>query len=117
MRPGIRIAIHASQPERTVSLTRIEQYEVMYASGRFLPRIGLKSGGRFIGQMVFMPDGAALPDDSADGDAVTLYYHHADFANVLDLLRNEQPMYLQFTGPGGENGIKTTPEPVGEGEA
>jgi hypothetical protein len=47
-----------------------------------------------------------------------LQYHLEDLENVLDLLRNEKPMYLLYTGtgPGNENGIKTTPEPVGEAE-
>ena len=42
----------------------------------------------------------------------------ADFDNAIDLLRNEKPMYLLYNGSGGgfENGIKTTPEPVGEAE-
>jgi hypothetical protein len=37
---------------------------------------------------------------------------------VIDLLRNEKPMFLLFSGSGGgfENGIKTTPEPLGEAE-
>lgn len=99
-------------------LTQIDQYEVMYASGTFLPRIALKAEGRFVGQLVFMPEGLALPADAQTGDTVTLYYYRADFAAVLDLLRNEHPMFLQFAGAGRgfENGIKTTPEPVGEGE-
>jgi hypothetical protein len=44
--------------------------------------------------------------------------HLDDFQDTLDLLRNEKPMYLLFTGagPGNENGIKTTPEVVGEEE-
>jgi hypothetical protein len=101
-----------------VALTQIEEYEVMYSANKFRPRIALKAGGRFIGQLVFMPDGSALPPDAMAGGQAQLYYHHEDFANVMDLLRNEQPMYLLFSGsgPGFENGIKTTPEPVGEGE-
>jgi hypothetical protein len=42
-----------------------------------------------------------------------------DFHNVLDLLRNEKPIYLLFSGSGTgfENGITTTAESVGEGES
>lgn len=101
-----------------MALTKIDEYEVMYSANGFRPRIALKAGGRFIGQLVFMPDGAALPADGSAAGSVTLYYHVSDFANVVDLLRNEEPMYLLFSGsgPGFENGIKTTSEPVGEGE-
>jgi hypothetical protein len=37
---------------------------------------------------------------------------------VIDLLRNEKPVFLSFTGPGfsNENGINTSAEPIGETE-
>ena len=102
-----------------MALTKIDEYEVMYSANAFVPRIWLKSGGKFIGQLIFRPNGASLPADTMSGSQVNLYYHLDDFQNALDLLRNEQPMYLLFTGSGGgfENGIKTTPEAVGEGES
>jgi hypothetical protein len=101
-----------------MALTKIDEYEVYYASNSFPPRIWLKSGGKYIGQLIFRPNGAALPADSLVNGQVNLHYHLDDFHNALDLLRNEQPMYLSFVGatPGNENGIKTTPEAVGEGE-
>lgn len=101
-----------------MGLTQIDSYEVMYSANAFSPRIWLKSGGRYIGQLIFKPNGAPLPADSVSGDQVNVYYHLDDFQNTVDLLRNEKPMYLLFSGPGGgnENGIKTTTEVVGEGE-
>jgi hypothetical protein len=102
-----------------MALTKIDQYEVMYASNQFPPRIWLKNGSNFIGQLIFKPNGSALPPDVPSGGQVNLYYHLDDFQNTLDLLRNEKPMYLLFNGSGNgnENGIKTTQEAVGEGEA
>jgi hypothetical protein len=46
---------------------------------------------------------------------VNLFYHLEDFQNVRDLLETEKNVYLLFAGPGGENGILTTQEPVGAG--
>jgi hypothetical protein len=102
-----------------MALTIIDEYEVMYSANQFRPRIGLKHNGRFIGQLHFLPNGATLPPDTIAGGQVQLYYHLDDFHNALDLLRNESPMYLVYNGSGGgfENGIQTTEEPVGEGEA
>ena len=94
-----------------MAVTQIDDYEVMYSSNTFSPRIWLKHQGRYIGQLVFEPNGASLPADTQD----SLYYHLDDFHNVLDLLRNEKPMYRLFSG--AENGVKTTAEPIGEGEA
>ena len=100
------------------TITKIDEYEVMYSSNLFPPRIWLKSAGKFIGQLIFKPNGTALPVDAMAGGQVNLYYHLDDFQNIIDLLRNEKPMYLLWTGSGGanENGIKTTVEPVGEAE-
>jgi hypothetical protein len=99
-------------------LTNIESYEVIYSANAFFPRIGLLNGGKYIGQLIFHPDGAALPPDSMAGTQAQLHYHLEDFANAIDLLRNEKPLYLLYAGSGGgfENGIKTVPEGVGEGE-
>ena len=90
-----------------MALTQIEQYEVMYSANQFPPRIWLKSGGKYIGQLIFKPNGAALPPDTMAGGQVNLHYHLDDFQNTIDLLRNESPMYLLYSGSGGgfENGI------------
>lgn len=101
-----------------MALTQIEEYEVMYAANTFPPRIWLKNAGKYIGQLIFEPDDAVLPADGLSGTQVNLYYHLHSYAHCIDLLRNEKPMYLLYSGSGSgfENGIKTTAEVVGEGE-
>jgi len=100
-----------------MALTMIDGYEVMYSDNQYPPRVWLKSGTGYIGQLIFRPDGSTLPPDSGTGTNVNLYYHLQDLQNILDLLRNEKPMYLLYNGSGNENGIKTTREPVGEEES
>ena len=99
-----------------MALTQIEEYEVMYSANKFVPRIWLKNAGKYIGQLIFQPDGTALPADGLSGTQVNIYYHLQNYAHCIDLLRNEKPMYLLYTASGAENGIKTTAEIVGEGE-
>jgi hypothetical protein len=101
-----------------MAVTQIDKYEVMYSAGSFSPRIGLKRGASYIGQLNFESNGSPLPPDTIVGTQVQLYYHLDDFENVVDLLRNEKPIYLLYSGsgPGFENGIKTTAEPIGEEE-
>jgi hypothetical protein len=102
-----------------MALTKINKYEVMYSANAFMPRIWLKDNSNYIGQLIFMPNGSALPPDNMVNGQVELYYHLDDFQNAIDLLRNESPMCLLYVGSAGgfENGIKTTKEAVGEGEA
>jgi dTDP-D-glucose 4,6-dehydratase len=101
-----------------MEIIKIDKYHVMYSSNRFSPRIWLKEGNKWIGQLIFRPNGTALPPDYTSGNTVNLYYHLDDFQNAIDMLRNESPMYLLYSGSGGgnENGIKTIDEIVGEGE-
>ncbi len=102
-----------------MALTKIDKYEVIYSANMFPPRIWLKGGNKNLGQLIFMPNGSVLPQDHMANGQVNLYYYLDDFQNAIDLLRNESPMYLLYSGSGGgfENGINTTEEPVGEGEA
>jgi len=92
-----------------MAITKIDAYEVMYSANTFAPLIGLKGGGKYIGQLIFKPNGSVLPPDTMAGSQVNLYYHLDDFQNAIDLLRNESPMYLLYSGSGSgfENGIKT----------
>ena len=101
-----------------MAVTKIDEFEVMYSANQFAPRIWLKNSGKFFGQLIFQANGAVLPPDTIAGSQVNLHYHLDDFANVIDLLRNESPMYLLFNGSGGgfENGIQTTQEAPGKGE-
>jgi len=94
-----------------MATTIIEQHTVSYSANTFAPHIGLKSGGEFIGQLFFRPTGSQLPPDQASDGQVTLYYHLEDFANVIDLIRTENPIFLVINGSGGgfENGITSTP--------
>ena len=98
-----------------MTTTSIDEYEVMYSSNTFPPRIWLKSAGQSIGQLIFEADGKTLPADGMSGGSVNLYYHLGDFENTLNLLSQDKPIYLLYNGSGSgfENGIMTTAEPVG----
>jgi hypothetical protein len=100
-----------------MTTTKIDDYEVMYSSNAFVPRIWLRSGGKFIGQLIFEHNGSALPPDNLVNGQVNLYYHLEDYENALDLLRNihDTPVYLLYLGSGGENGLLTSVELAGGG--
>lgn len=44
-----------------------------------------------------------------------LYYHNADLPVIVDMIRNEKPVYLIYNGEINTR-ISTSSEPVGEGE-
>ena len=49
----------------------------------------------------------------------SFYYHHSQLDHLIDMLRNEKPIFVFFNDDNGwpNSRISTTEEPVGEGEA
>ncbi len=98
-----------------MATTLINDYEIMYSANTFPPRIGLSSAGKFFGQLIFHPDGSALPPDALSNGQVNVQYHLEDFQNCAAILRNEKTVYLLYngSGPGFENGLMTSQEAPG----
>ena len=98
--------------------TKITSYVVFYSANTFSPRIWLKSEDKFVGQAIFVRNDEPLPEDKLVNNQINLHYRLPDFQNVMDILRNESPIYLSFNGSGGgnENAILTGSEMVGDGE-
>jgi hypothetical protein len=68
----------------------------------------------------FHPEGASLPAPSSPmiGGRQHIYTHtYFDmFASVIDLLRNEKPVFATYRADTKSGMITTSAEPVGEGE-
>jgi hypothetical protein len=96
-------------------VTKIDQYEVMYSANKFPPRIWIYGEGKPLGQLIFMPDGTNLPQDTINNNQVNLYYHLENLETILTLFRGEKSLYLLWSGsgPGFENGIQTAEQVLG----
>ncbi len=70
---------------------------------------------RVIAQVLAVPDGEPLPPAERHDRRAILYYHRAAIPQVVDLLRNESPVYLLW-GEGRNTALATGYEPEGEGE-
>jgi hypothetical protein len=60
-----------------------------------------------------------MPDSDNQGPSgyISCHYLWQDFPHVLDILRNEKPVYIEFVaGSWNHASIRTSTEPVGEGE-
>ena len=71
--------------------------------------------------LVFYPSGAAIPANSKSThiSGKPMYYarySYDQFANILDILRNEKPVKFFFRDDNMAAYITTSNEPVGEGE-
>ncbi len=105
----------------------IEKYDVAYyAGGRnaasypYRAIIGLRNdSGALIGAAYFHHNATTMPvaDTQKASGFISCHYLASDYPQVLDLLRNERPVYVEFEmRPGNIANIRTSAEPVGEGE-
>jgi hypothetical protein len=75
-------------------------------------------GNTWVGALWFVKESGALPAASESGGRYLLSYSYADLPVIVDMLRNESPVYL-IVDPAGlvlNWRISTFEEPVGEGE-
>ena len=82
--------------------------------------IGLRDDSDgLIGAAYFHHNATTLPvtDTRRASGYISCHYLAADYPRVVDLLRNEKPVYVEFEVlPGNIANIRTSAEPVGEGE-
>lgn len=67
------------------------------------------------GQVLFVGDDEPLPPAAEAAGRVALYFRHSQLPAVVDMLRNEGPVYLRWAGPLNTS-LSTEYEPVGDGE-
>jgi hypothetical protein len=110
-----------------MAMVEIKKYDVAYfAGGRnaagypYRAIIGLRDDdNKLIGAAYFHLNAATLPggDTQNASGYVSCHYLATDYPQVLDILRNEKPVYVEFVARAGNMGnIRTSAEPVGEGE-
>ena len=85
-------------------------------NGRRLMSLSGSYGSAFLW---FYPEDATLPDNRkrAGQNMFDVYYPMSYWTAVLDLLRNESPLYFNFSDSSNAVQIYSGREPVGEEEA
>jgi hypothetical protein len=100
------------------------RYVVYYISGSS-PAIGLAQdaeidcftdAGKRAGALYFFPDSVPLPTNQNTVNGICLYYRTSRFADVMDMLREEKPLYLFLDTSKNYGYVGTNSEPVGEQE-
>jgi hypothetical protein len=110
-----------------MSLKEIKKYDVaLYAGGKnvsgypYRAIIGLRDEtDALIGAAYFHHSTSTMPntDTQKATGYISCHYTADDYSHVLDLLRNEKPVFVEFeVRAGNVANIRTSAEPVGEGE-
>ena len=100
--------------------TEIKKYHVRFYGGpegyqSNRAQIGLYGPDEKTGAFVrFSDPDMTFEDDSESDDIIRMHLPSAMFQSVLDVLRNEKPVFIHSYR--GETSLSTSGEPVGEGE-
>jgi hypothetical protein len=110
-----------------MTIVEIKKYDVAYyAGGKNLANypyraiIGLRDDNNaLVGAAYFHHSAETMPnaDTRKSSGYISCHYLAEDYPHVIDILRNEKPVYVEFeVRPGNIANIRTNAEPVGEGE-
>lgn len=108
-------------------IIEIKKYDVAYYAGGknaagypYQAIIGLRNDSdALIGAAYFHRSMATMPvaDTRKSSGYISCHYLAEAYPRVLDILRNEKPVYVEFEVQlGNMANIRTSAEPVGEGE-
>lgn len=108
-------------------MLEIKKYDVAYYAGAknltgypYQAIIGLRDeNDALIGAAYFHHDRSTMPvaDTQKATGYISCHYLAEDYPRVIDLLRNEKPVFVELdVRAGSVANIRTSAEPVGEGE-
>ena len=87
-----------------------------YGKNQHRIQIQMYNGQDYVGTMDFRKSDQ-LPDNEWNGEHIRLSFHKDDFQNIMDLIRNEAPLFAWMNPKNLIGGVATVEqEPVGEGE-
>jgi hypothetical protein len=94
----------------------IDTYVINYSSSAngaaVDPEIFLSKSGRYVGKITF----SKKAKTEINRDRLRVNYPLSSFHDIIDILRNEKPLFLTIFSDLNKCELSTTHEPVGEGE-
>jgi len=109
-----------SENRRLAMTVKIEKYHILfyggpegYASSRSMILM-YDDEGRMSACLRFCDPGMVYENDSEKDGVVYMHIPSHMFSAVVDVIRNEEPLYVYFAF--GRGFLSTSMEPVGEGE-
>lgn len=96
----------------------IDHYKVWYY-GKNDHRIQIQvyQKDEYVGSLTFTDQSEIPSNEVIDGQLIRLSFHTGEYGHVIDLLRNESPLFIWINETSGIGGLATDElEPIGEGE-
>ena len=100
-------------------MTEFNIYRVYYYSAPqydWAVRIDLYLSAANVGTLLFMKDGQSIPANTIVNGVPRLHYSMRDFPAMMQMIREEKPLFVNLNEANGIGSISTSDEPVGEQE-
>ena len=105
----------------TIIRNEFNKYKVQYYTDvnatALIAIISCKMNSTYIGTMRFYKNGSTLPVNQESGNAVVLHYYEKSIPDILNILQNEKPLYLNLNTITNIGWLQTLDEVVGEEES
>ncbi len=98
---------------------QFDTYRIQYFSGlqQLTCSISLLSGGTAVGRVNFFSEGSPLGRNRVRNGISVINYPQSRFSDVIDILRNENPLFINVNESLDAGAIQTDQEPIGDLEA
>ena len=100
-------------------MTEFNIYRVYYYSAPqydWAVRIDLYLSAANVGTLLFMKEGQSIPANTVANGVPRLHYSMRDFPAMIQMIREEKPLFVNLNEANGIGSISTSDEPVGEQE-
>jgi hypothetical protein len=100
-------------------MTEFNIYRVYYYSAPqydWAVRIDLYMSAAYVGMLLFMKEGQSIPTNTIANGVPRLHYSIRDFPAMIQMIREEKPLFVNLNEANGIGSISTSDEPVGEQE-
>ena len=100
-------------------MTEFNIYRVYYYSApqySWAVRIDLYMSAAYVGTLLFMKEGQSIPANTIVNGAPQLHYSMRDFPAMIQMIREEKPLFVNLNEANGIGSVSTSDEPVGEQE-
>ena len=101
--------------DKTIEITRYTYYRFSSRDDEDAVLFLYDENSNAVGKVVFVGEGQELPAAEQVNGRYRLYYRRSVLQEVIDLLRNEGPIFLRWKD-GLNTTLSTEYEPIGEGE-
>ena len=97
--------------------TEFNTYAIYYHSAPqydWQSQVVLYKDSKWVGKLLFIKDGKPLPANFERNGEPVLHFPESQFQELIEILRHERPLFIQYVPANGVGVISTSREAIGD---